>query len=602
VKCPPFAETMIISDDADLASRLASLFAEPDHYLAIIEGPRLTRNDSANESIECSNAVRRVSPKRLILAGLDKEAVDAIIRNVPPALKTIVLNADEYEKILGPEVPRLIRRREQFGMATLEAMRKRVVLSFADDGAYSQPVSSPKGHVVACEVGHPMSEVIAASYAFALGASLTLIPRVDKAESENLLEAFYGIYNYRAASTTERFRELCDELRRRCPGVVLADGSSCTFISHSLPFSVGFPEVPTTNLFVYPKLGISIINGFAAEQQRTRGVNIAALVDPHTTDAPEIEQAAVLLAGRGLLVRGFRGEIADVHTISRMICHWPYDLLFIATHCGDVSGHRWTYEFDDSEGIKRRLVVDIALGIGQLDEPDMLEVSQFIRFHELDGVDWSDHKAKAKLYIGTAIRDYIELTTSADHELEPITKDHVERISGSSALKMFDGNYIHLPRALAGTNTPIVFNNACVSWHSLAEKFIGGNARAYVGTLIEVTPVEASEVAIKVFDKFFGKPLPHAIWAAQKAVYGNNPRRPYLVTGVYPQRIRTTKTHKGKLLEAGLKEGLDVWQRRVTMAKAAKDEPLAKKMQGLVDWHESELQGLYAFYGRKKDV
>jgi hypothetical protein len=601
VKCPPFAETMIISDDADLASRLASLFAEPNHYLAIIEGPRLTRNDSADESTECSNAVRRVMPKRLILAGLAQEAVDAILERVPSETKIIVLNADDFEKIIGPKVPRLFRLPEQFGMAALEAMRKKAVLSFANDGTCPEPVSSPKGHVVVCEVGHPMSEVIAASYAFALGASLTLIPQVDKAESENLLEAFYGIYNYRESSTTERFRELCEELRRHCQGVVLADGSSCTFISHSLPFSVGFPEVPTTNLFVYPKLGISIVNGFAAEQQGTRGVNIAALVDPHTTDAPEIEQAAVLLARRGLLVRGFRGEIATVHAISQMMSHWPYDLLLIATHCGDVSGHRWTYEFTDSEGIDRRLVVDIALGIGQLDEPEMLEVSQFIRFHELDGVDWSDHNAKAKLYVGTAIQDYIKLTAPVDGELEPITKDHVDRISGSSALKMFDNNYIHLPRALAGTNTPIVFNNACVSWHSLAEKFIGGNARAYVGTLIEVTPAEASEVALKVFDKFFGKPLAHAIWATQKVVYGDSARRPYVVTGIYPQRIRTTNIHKGKLLETGLKEGLDVWQRRATKAHAIGDQKLTKKIQNLVNWHKSELQGLYAFCSKKAD-
>lgn len=598
MKCPPFAETMIISDDADLAGRLASLFAEPGRYLPIIEGPRLARHDADDECSECANAVRRVSPKRLILAGLKAEAVSALRRAFPPDQAIIELNDEDFEQVLGPDVPRLVRAPSDPGMATLEAMRKKRLLSFAADGAGAEPVPSSSGHIVACEAGHPLSEVLAACYAFALGASLILIPQNEKGASEDLLEAFYGIYDYRETSTSERFRELRDEFRRRCPGVELPDGSSCTFISHMLPFGIGFPEVPTTNLFVYPKLGISIINGFAAEQHGTRGINVAALVDPQTTDAPEIEQAAILLAGRGLLVRGFRGPTANVRTVSQMVENWPYDLLFIATHCGDVSGHRWTYEFTDSEGIERRLVVEIALGVGQMDEVEMLEVTQFIRFRELDGVDWSDYRAKAELYVGTAISDYIALTTPGDCELEPVTKERAERVSGSAALAMFDNNYIAIPRALAGTNTPVIFNNACVSWHSLAAKFMAGNARAYIGTLIEVTPAEASEVAIKVFDKFFGKPLAHALWAAQKAVYGASPRRPYVVSGVYPQRLRTTKQDEVRLVEEQLERGLNVWRGRLAGATARADERLATRFRELVDWHERELRGLRAFRRR----
>lgn len=60
---------------------------------------------------------------------------------------------------------------------------------------------------------------------------------------------------------------------------------------------------------------------------------------------------------------------------------FPYDLLIFATHCGDASGYRWTYKFTDSEEIDRTLVVDIAIGVAQTDDADMLNVSQFLRFH-----------------------------------------------------------------------------------------------------------------------------------------------------------------------------------------------------------------------------
>ena len=91
-----------------------------------------------------------------------------------------------------------------------------------------------------------------------------------------------------------------------------------------------------------------------------------------------------------------------------MIELFPYDLLIIATHCGDVSGYRWTYKFEDSECYRRTLVVDIALGIGQTDERDILNVTQFMCFVSLDNVDWTDRKAKAELYVGNAIRDFME--------------------------------------------------------------------------------------------------------------------------------------------------------------------------------------------------
>lgn len=50
-------------------------------------------------------------------------------------------------------------------------------------------------------------------------------------------------------------------------------------------------------------------------------------------------------------------------------------------------------------------------------------------------------------------------------------------------MMMADGNYIVMPRSLADEGTPIIINNACLSWHRLAGTFTFANARAYIGTL-----------------------------------------------------------------------------------------------------------------------
>src|SRR5690606_25643550 len=112
-------------------------------------------------------------------------------------------------------------------------------------------------------------------------------------------------------------------------------------------------------------LGISILHGLSASQADSPGTRVATLVNPQTTPAPEIDVTVSLLRPHGVYLRKYEGPSADVTSINEMIELFPYDLLLIATHCGDVSGHRWTYEYEDSEGYLRTFVVDIALGIGR---------------------------------------------------------------------------------------------------------------------------------------------------------------------------------------------------------------------------------------------
>ena len=118
--------------------------------------------------------------------------------------------------------------------------------------------------------------------------------------------------------------------------------------------------------------------------------------------------------------------------------------------------------------------------------------------------------------------------------LEPVKKETIPRVAGSAALKMHDHNYISVPRAIAGQGTPIVINNACCSWHRLAGDYTFGNARAYIGTLFPVTGAVAHDVVVKLLDKHFGKPLAAALWSAQREVYGNAARRPYIANSASP--------------------------------------------------------------------
>jgi hypothetical protein len=170
-----------------------------------------------------------------------------------------------------------------------------------------------------------------------------------------------------------------------------------------------------------------------------------------------------------------------------------------------------------------------------------------------------------------------------------VKRDTVPRVVGSAALKMHDQNLIVLPKSLADEGTPIIINNACLSWHRPAKDFTFGNARSYVATLFPVTPSEAKEVVIKLLDKHFGKPLGAALWSAQREIYGGTgSRRPYIVTGVYPQRLRVKQHDAIDRIGSRLARALMAWKSNLARVDA-NDEPRAKMIGEGIAYYEREL-------------
>jgi len=153
---------------------------------------------------------------------------------------------------------------------------------------------------------------------------------------------------------------------------------------------------------------------------------------------------------------------------------------------------------------------------------------------------------------------------------------------------MHDGNLILLPKPLADEGTPIVINNACVSWRRLANSFTFSNARAYIGTLFPISALEAQEVVIRFVEKHFAKPLPAALWSAQRDVYGTNHRRPYVATGVYTQWLRARRQDVVAHLVSRLSRTLASWQ-QLLAAETQKDTPRYKVIEEAVAYYKQEL-------------
>lgn len=593
MKCPKLLSTLVVGDNPKLLAQVSCLLAKKGCYLPIIDGPRMTRQDYPTEVSVRGNAAASMKAETVLFVGLPDETCSLFSRQVPASVSKRIASVEEAKQWTGMVRPLkdepLYWGTDNIAYGLLIALREQRSIVFGTRPSPSLPVPTRSGHWVVCEAGDEHAQVIAANYAYSLDAGLCLIPEVDRRQAEDLLESFYSLYELQepVSDALERLRHQLRELSGPLP---LAAMRSATFITDRLPFGAAYPEFPSTHLPRYPQLGVSVLNGFVAEQEDKQGIGCAVLVDPQKTEAPEVKAAANLLKDRRVFIRAYVGPAANVLDVSRMVELYPYDLLVIATHCGDAPGWRWTYEFEDSSGKVRRLEVDTAIGVAVSDRnDDKVLVTQLYNFTSLDGVSWHDPDRDSKLEVGSAILDF---STQID-SLEPVLKVPIDRVHRAAVLQMHDNNYLPVPRSIAGHGWPVILNNACASWHRLSETFVFGGARAYLGTLYPVTVYDAEPVTLKLFGKHFGKPLPVALWASQREAYGaNSLRRPYVMAGIFPQRLRTvardvpTETMKALLRNAShYKKHLDEEEH---LSEKEKDD-----LQERIDYLEREAKGLH---------
>src|SRR5207302_8768588 len=88
------------------------------------------------------------------------------------------------------------------------------------------------------------------------------------------------------------------------------------------------------------------------------------------------------------------------------------------------------------------------------------------------------------------------------------------------------------------------------------------NARAYMGTLFPVTEFEAQDIADRLLNRHFGKPLGLALWHAQNEIFGDSIRRPYALVGAHFQSLRTTRVDAPALILSRLERSLRNWLRK----------------------------------------
>lgn len=328
VTVPTVLPLLVIGDDFRLLAQAATILARKHAYLPLLEGPRVQRPDADAEVIRRNNAAVRIQPRQIIFSGLPQSTCDLFSGLFPSTRTQRITTVDELRACHRNSHARtgnpVVWGNTNVGLGLLRALRARREIVFHKDAKSPRDaVASESGHIVVCEDDSETAQVIAANYAYSLGAGLSLIPTFPKEDADDILERFYTLYETRTQSPTLLLDDLKCRLRAHVGDLQFPSGGSLTFVTQKLPWGFAFPERPCTHLFSYPDLGISIINGITAEQPHSSGIGVAAFVDPGAVDSAEVNAAVARLTSSGVFSIGLRSRAATVDRVARMIELFP---------------------------------------------------------------------------------------------------------------------------------------------------------------------------------------------------------------------------------------------------------------------------------------
>jgi hypothetical protein len=181
VHCPQITSTFLIADDARLAAQLSCRLAKADTYLPVVRGPLLFRGDNSREAARRNNSASRAKARSMYFVGLPQESQDALLAGLRPRFRAAaqrISTAEDVQQVGGrcARRPPLIWGRDRIGIGLLKVLRTNQPITFADKALPNDSVMSQCGHLVVCEEGDDICQVIAANYAYALRSGLCLIP------------------------------------------------------------------------------------------------------------------------------------------------------------------------------------------------------------------------------------------------------------------------------------------------------------------------------------------------------------------------------------------------------------------------------------------
>lgn len=422
--------------------------------------------------------------------------------------------------------------------------------------------------IVVIECESTVETTIAVNYAASIGAKVVIVEGMAKNENEQVLQLLED-WN---GGDPNALLNLLDKINSRIGGINFNQFEYVTFFTGGLPYSLIVHSIPVSYVNLEYRPDFFIHNAFKYELNKRNGS--AVVFSPVFFEDEETEQLINLLKFKNYYIRNLTGEAATTFNLKNSIECYPFDLLHICSHGGDVSGKRCEVLFRGEDNVDHVVEFDFVLSIALTPYRDMHAVETLYYFKKLDGLTWRSQELDDKGYPSEVYAGIIGSISLAFRRKKVVEKYTVPRVPNANAIKCIDFNYLANFDQVANSNhPPLIFNNTCWSWMNVSTSFLTGGARGYIGTIAEVSNSKALRFAETFYDKVFGSNIIEAFHTASTAVIQDGTLPIYIYWGLHFSTINNTETVRTnrKFVFEDLNKKLAMWRYKRFHNEGSKD-------------------------------
>jgi len=501
----------------ELAAVISSYLSKLRHYLPMFEYPvataiksqaeddpldehQITRMRSSDFNIMVSNAIAHLNGcNYLVLAGLSPEQ-KSYLDFLDHFSVIEIESVDDVDFLLGSFTPAAdfsFCTREQIWEGLFKAVHTQTKLQIkALDESPDFSIEAPSG-IIVIEKAHNVSSIIAVNYALSVHAQIHLVNELGEHEER---EVIYLIEDWQSGIKSS-YDLLIEKTFSRIGETDFSQYNYATFFTEGLPYSLAIKnEIPCTYVHLLYRCDFFVFNNLFYE--RRNGTHSAVVFSPLFFSDEETQQTIQTMKASHYYVRELVDDEATVYNIDMHVKEFPFDLLHICSHGGEVDGYHIIEEFVDQDGAEHTVEYDEVSSIAPYPGADRIPVTRKLIWRTFDGLRWRSPELKAKNYPRHVFVEMVKATKWNAKKKE--FRIYKNNIPGSCAVKCKFSNYQAMFQNVAGMHmAPIVFNNSCWSWAGISEHFLAEGVRGYIGTLWAIDNVIASQSAKSFYNVLF---------------------------------------------------------------------------------------------------
>jgi len=540
----------------ELAAVIASYLHEPGTFLSVFEyglstterqpgtlelrdehAPSRVRSEEV--SIKISNAIQKIgSIEYLILAGLDDRQKSYLARLHEYTTLEIDSLAD-VESMLGgiayDKVDYLAVHPDDllWGLFMAGKSGRKLRLDVIAPPLPRQ--DEVRNGVIVIENTHTVSAVSAINYALSIAADINVISEFS---GDNLLHSEQLIKGWQQGDRNQ-YEELMAMMFSQIGEIDFTRYRFATFFTAGVPFSLILKnELPITYVYLDGYTTLFIVDNIFYERVKPIGSAIvfSPLVFGEDGVDEETQFVIDLFGAANFYVKELTGKAASSYNIDMHVKEYPFDILHICSHGGEVKGYSNVVTFTDRDGNSHVIEYDDVISFypNPNRQVDLIKVETKHIWRKFDGMVWKSKELKSKQYPHYVFVDMQQAISDRDDQKGKYKGTPKSVVPDSCAIACDVFVYQAMFDMIAGFHaSPVIFNNTCWSWSGIADSFLSAGARGYVGTLWAVENNVARQVAEEFYQNIFTNTIAESLHHAMTLTKGTHSEGIYVYWGLH---------------------------------------------------------------------